>query len=79
MENEMNNQAPQDEMVNGVPHNLLDGYDGGTAPPAEFIQQMLEGAPPELMARIEQFAQQRQAAAGQAEAGAQPATAAAAE
>lgn len=73
MENEMNNQDQQPEAVNGVPHNLLDGYDGGTAPPAEFIQQMLEGAPPELLARIEQFAQQRQAADGQAEAGAKSA------
>lgn len=61
----MNNQDQQAESVNGVPHNLLDGYDGGTAPPAEFIQQMLDGAPPEVRARMEQFAQERQAASQQ--------------
>ena len=61
----MNNQDQQAESVNGVPHNLLDGYDGGTAPPAEFIQQMLDSAPPEIRARMEQFAQERQAASQQ--------------
>jgi hypothetical protein len=71
MENEiMNKQETQaEQMVNGVPARLYDGYDGdsGREPPEDFIQQLLDSAPPEVRARAEQFAQQRQAASGQAE------------
>lgn len=52
-------QAPQDDAVNGVESRLLDGYDGGNAPPPEFIQQLLASAPPEIRARAEEFARQR--------------------
>ncbi len=55
-------KAPQDDVVNGVPHRLLDGYDGGDAPPPEFLNQLLQGAPAEIRARAEEFARQRQQA-----------------
>lgn len=49
----------EEPMVGGVPHRLLDGYDGGVAPPEEFMKKLLEGAPPEIKARAEEFAKQR--------------------
>ncbi len=49
-----------EEMVNGVPARLLDGYDGGDSPPADFVAQLLAGAPPEIRARAEQFAREKQ-------------------
>jgi hypothetical protein len=62
MENEMKPQAPKDEAVNGVEHRLLDGYDGGEAPPPEFIEKLLASAPPEVQARAKAFATERSAA-----------------
>lgn len=55
------------KLVHGVPGRLYDGYDGSerAAPPQDFLQQLLAGAPPEVRARAEQFAQERQAAQGQ--------------
>ena len=73
------NQAPQNPQAAnqeeqtsfGMPARLFDGYDGGNAPPDEFLQQLLQSAPPEVRARAEQFAQQRQQAGGQHEPAAQ--------
>ena len=73
------NQAPQnpqaatqDEQTSfGMPARLFDGYDGGNTPPDEFLQQLLQSAPPEVRARAEQFAQQRQQAGWQQEPAAQ--------
>lgn len=45
--------------ANGVDNKLLDGYDGGDAPPPEFIQQLMASAPPEIRARAEAFARER--------------------
>ncbi len=47
------------EQVNGVEHRLLDGYDGGTAPPEEFLKGLLASAPPEVRARAKEWAQQQ--------------------
>lgn len=59
-------QAPQEaSAIDGIPDRLFDGYDGGREAPAEFLQSLLEGAPPAVRARAEQFAQQRQAQQGQ--------------
>lgn len=60
-------EAQGEQMVHGVPARLYDGYDGTAqaAPPEDFLQQLLAGAPPEVRARAEQFAQERQAAQGQ--------------
>lgn len=55
-------QTKQD-VIGGVPHHLLDGYDGGTAPPPEYLAQMLAKAPPEIQARAKEWAQQRAAGA----------------
>lgn len=55
----MNNET--DQKVNGVEHRLLDGYDGAATPPKEFIDQLLQNAPPEIQARAKEFAAQRQA------------------
>ena len=69
------NQAPQNPQAAnqeeqtsfGMPARLFDGYDGGNAPPDEFLQQLLQSAPPEFRARAEQFAKERQAAGEQTE------------
>lgn len=58
------------EMVGGVPHHLLDGYDGGSAPPPEFIQQLLASAPPEVKARAAEYAKQMGQQQGGADEGA---------
>jgi hypothetical protein len=56
----------QEQQVNGVDHNLLDGYDGAkNPPPADFIARLLAGAPDEIKARAEAFAGER-AGGGQA-------------
>lgn len=55
----MNNDTEQ--KINGVDHRLLDGYDGGTTPPKDFIAQLLEGAPPAVQARAKEYAAQREA------------------
>lgn len=78
MENKMippsGSPAPEagggEEMVNGVPHRLLDGYDGGEAPDPSFIEKLMAGAPPELRARAAEFAKMNASAAP--EAGAAP-------
>jgi hypothetical protein len=48
-----------EEHVNGVPYRLLDGYDGGCKPSPEYIAELLKGAPPEILARIKQVADER--------------------
>lgn len=58
-------QDTQEQMVHGVPARLFDGYDGGQEPPAEFIQKLLAGAPPEIRARAEQMQRERQEAGEQ--------------
>lgn len=56
----MNKVKPQEEpKVGDVPHRLLDGYDGGQQPPAEFIKELLDGAPEEVKARAKQWAEER--------------------
>lgn len=60
MEKEMTSGQENQDTIGGVQHRLLDGYDGdGQTPPPEFIQKLLEDAPPELRARAEKFAQER--------------------
>lgn len=59
-EGEMENQEPK---INGVPHRLMDGYDGGETPPQAFMDDLLKNAPPEVQARAKEFALQNQAAA----------------
>lgn len=50
----------EEEMVHGIPARLFDGYDGdGNAPPESFIRQLMDGAPPEIRARAEEFAKER--------------------
>lgn len=50
----------QPQQVNGVDHNLLDGYDGAkNPPPPDFIARLLAGAPDEIKARAEAFAGER--------------------
>lgn len=49
----------QQDVIGGVPHHLLDGYDGGTAPPPEYLAQLLAKAPPEIQARAKEWAKQR--------------------
>lgn len=56
----MSNVKPQDEpKVGDVPHRLLDGYDGGQQPPADFIKELLDAAPAEVKARAKQWAQEQ--------------------
>jgi hypothetical protein len=57
----------QEQKVGGVEHRLLDGYDGGEAPPAEFVAELLESAPPEIKARAKEFAAEQAARAEKAE------------
>ena len=47
-------ERPDDEaLVNGVPHRLLDGYDGdGAAPPQEFIDKLMADAPDYIKQRL---------------------------
>lgn len=56
-----NEQKPQDEqLINGVPARLFDGYDGdGQQPPADYMQKLLDSAPPEFKARAEQFSKEQ--------------------
>lgn len=48
-----------EELVNGIPHRMFDGYDGGKPPSPENIAQLLTHAPPEILARIAEFAKQK--------------------
>jgi hypothetical protein len=51
--------ASDDEAsINGIPHRLLDGYDGdGKTPTADAMAQLLATAPPQILARIAEFAE----------------------
>jgi hypothetical protein len=49
----------EEKKVHGIPHGHFDGYDGGTELPAEFISELLKGAPPEIKARAAEFAKER--------------------
>lgn len=56
-----------EETINGVPHRLFDGYDGSeSAPPDGYIAKLMASAPPEVKARAQEWAKQRQAAGGDA-------------
>jgi len=52
-------KAQQDQKFNGVDHALLDGYDGGTTPTTEFIQELLKTAPLEIQQRAKQFSEEK--------------------
>lgn len=67
---ERQNGDPEgNELFMGLPARLFDGYDGEGKASEAMVAQLLEGAPPELKARIEEWANQR--AALEAEDGAQ--------
>lgn len=53
------------DKVNGVDHRLLDGYDGGSAPPEAFIQGLLKSAPPEVQQRAKEWAVDREKLGGE--------------
>lgn len=54
-------KAVEEENVGGVPHRLLDGYDGGDAPPDEYVQELLKGAPDHIQKRLKDVASEKQA------------------
>lgn len=55
------------EIGNVVPDRLLDGYDGGDSPPDEYIQKLMQSAPPEIRGRAAEWAKQRAAQGGDQE------------
>jgi hypothetical protein len=57
------NRPENTEQVNGVDYRLFDGYDGAaSAPPADYIAQLLASAPEAVRARVAEFAAEKAAA-----------------
>jgi hypothetical protein len=52
----------EEKKIQGIPHSHFDGYDGGTEPPAEFMAELLKGAPAAVQARAAEFAKEQAAA-----------------
>lgn len=51
---------PKDEeLLDGIPHRLLDGYDGGRDPSDEEAAELLASAPEAVKARAKEWAAQR--------------------
>lgn len=56
----MDARNEQEQMVNGVPHRLLDGLDELPGVPDERIQELMAGAPDYVRQRAAEVAAQRQ-------------------
>lgn len=61
------NDETKEPQIHGIPQRLFDGYDGGPDISPEQLAALLENAPPEIRARAEQFARERQAASVQSD------------